>query len=131
MGRGPRGRVLRSTQRVSAARSLIRTGPSAAAAVERLLGLDDPYLRIDVLDGFQGTEAEWAIPILVDFARRADLGEAMSAIEAIEGQTKKELLPPFRPMSSGFDEARRRRIGRDRMIDWWEREGRAKYGGCL
>jgi len=103
----------------AAAVELVRIGPAARPAIRRLLRSATPGLRWDMLTGIRDANQKWVVAEVVDSCRDEQdgkiLGFAASVMRHLVGIT----------LSARSEEtaALRRQI-----LDWWEREGKAKYG---
>ncbi len=114
---------------------LIAVGPPARAAVERLFRENDTALSIYLTVQLRDPKNTWALPALVERVGRRgqfDDFDLLDTVEVIskrnfhEGLGKKTFSTTGIPLTvwgaADKEEARRR------ILDWWEAEGRAKYG---
>jgi hypothetical protein len=134
--RTPSGVHISRTPRGDAARELVRIGPRASPALKRLLqeGGDD-RLRYDVLSGIKGEDAPWVVPLLIDVLKGSEYAETRLTVQIMELFAGRQFIP--RPAYSrilsligdSWNENERVEEGRKSALDWWEREGKAKYGG--
>ncbi len=112
---------------------LVSLGPAAEPALRRLLALSRARKSVLVLLGKRG--ARWALPLVVEHlaAPDEDPGAGAAAVYAAErfsGEaffprrpaTGKKTFVPVMPEPDNVARARRA------VLDWWEREGRARYG---
>jgi hypothetical protein len=119
-------------QRDKAARKLAECGPVSLQAFRRLLSKGDPAFRVAVLYGLtEDAKATWAVRLLVDASGDPDFCVAGQAIMAVSAITGKRFLPPYKAglASEPRTTAGAVGIGRRNLQAWWEKEGRAKYGG--
>ena len=103
---------------------LARVGPRAAPAFRRLLRHPVSQVRGFALVALISPKASWALPLIVEASADQDpevAGFAVFVAEQIAGQTfsKRDRYQPVFPMDVSE--------GRKNLLDWWEREGRAKY----
>lgn len=98
---------------ICAISELAQIGPPAEPALKRLLSSRDRELRHNVALELNRRGAEWTMPLLVFAAQDRDAQVADTALQGVE------LLLDG---SASFSSA-------DELLAWWEREGKAKYGG--
>jgi hypothetical protein len=106
----------------AAAEKLGDVGPQALPAFKRLLQSEDSANWTFVLHSGLGHPGRtWALPLIVQTARDSDDEIGRDAIWAAENVLGKRWAFGARDLED-VPEARRR------LLAWWEREGRAKYG---
>jgi hypothetical protein len=100
-------------------------GPAARAAVGRLLLPNGAWYRGQVVQELGRKENRWMLPALVRLAREdGDAAVVRLAISAAESMSGRIFFPPVGGLDrAGLDEAR------SKLREWWDREGRAKFGG--
>jgi hypothetical protein len=110
---------------VAAAENLVNLGPRTAPAVLRLLR--DMQTRCPTLEALVKARAKWALPVLAEVCS-----------EMPDGSGGRFFLTNAAQDISGVDfgcggflshEARNEVGTPERFLQWWEREGKAKYGG--
>jgi len=104
-------------------------GPAAGAAAGRLLAPNGAWYRGQVLQNLNRKENRWLLPALVRLARdENDSGVAMLAVSAAESMTGRIFLPVWGQAVPPHSRDSQLEAARARLIDWWEGEGRRKYG---
>jgi hypothetical protein len=104
-------------------------GPRARAAFARLLAPNGAWYRGPIIQDVGRRENRWLLPMIVRLVREdRDPGPAYLALSAAEDMTGKifidrNFLPRSREQGSAVDQ------GRERLLEWWDREGRDKHGG--
>lgn len=114
-----------SSGKVEAAEKLAAIGPAARPAVRRLLASGDRHVRANALCGVGKARAVWAIPEVVELCRHErGLLLIQRAFDTISS------LTDYKMTGGGIDipEGEYFQAERQRLLNWWEREGRAKYG---
>lgn len=103
-------------------------GPAARGAFGRLLAPNGAWYRGQIAQLAGRRENKWLLPVLVRLVREdrdpAPVYLALAAAESMSGKIflDRDFLPRTREQGSAVAQ------GRDKLLDWWEREGRAKYG---
>jgi len=108
--------------RLVAARELARIGPASLPAFRRLLADEDPAKRIEIQMGLSGPLNGWALPLLIEIARKGRTPqERHMAMWGCDYTTGLEHAPKkYDPAK--LDEGCRK------LEAWWEKEGEAQYG---
>jgi len=111
---------------------LVALGPAAGPALERLLKLPDARYRLAVLIALGDCGEKWALPLVIEVAGRPQenpwvLLAALFAAGRISGEDF------YGDTWAGTASTRARSAGeiaaaRKRLLDWWERQGRAEHG---
>jgi len=109
-----------------AARRLADVGPSSAGALRRLLGEESVHLQFEVVAALRRPQDTWALPILGEVITREDPNYWVAVValrnaDRITGQD----FPEEDPRQQKGDLVT---PARKRFQDWWNREGKAKYG---
>ena len=126
----PRG-LFRETEK--RATRLARVGPASLPAFERLLRDEDIGNRHEILLGLRDADATWAMPLVVEVARKGDrdlpgwaiLVACSLAKRAFADEKDLEVCLHQVPNNLHVFVPE----GRAKLFDWWEREGKARYGG--
>lgn len=110
-------------ERCKAAESLIRMGPVTRPALARLLQEPDPMLRGDIILACSQTQDWWWMPLVIQAveAETKDEDFLLKIMLVTGGLTGKSIIAQRTGESLG--QAHRREL-----LDWWESEGKAKYG---
>jgi hypothetical protein len=99
---------------------LVKMGPVARAALRRLLNDPSPEVRMAALVDMKfGDGPTWYFHLVIEAASRGDDEMAQYAIEVASERAGRG----FRDWTGDW------RVERQNLLDWWEREGKAKYGG--
>jgi len=107
-----------------AACKLADLGPVAYPAFQRLLQSNDMDVRVNALIGVCNPRSTWALPLVAGSAQdQSNLPIIWTVVRTAEEITGQTFRTGGRSQEELF-EARRR------LLAWWEREGRAKYGGA-
>jgi hypothetical protein len=113
---------------LEAARGLARMGPAAAGTTRRILHgpVDNSHAA---LWGIRVEKATWALPLLVELAlknndRNVDEVEFARNIDEVMFDIDCLTHEDFRGLEDTSVV-----VVQKRLSDWWEREGKAKYGG--
>jgi hypothetical protein len=118
------------------ARDLVDIGPPARAAVERLMADQNAYIQSALVRELGRPGATWALPMLVkEVVRDRDAGawDVLEAVDKIcdkrfsQGLLKRTADPKFGFTMTEWTSDASDKL-RQRILDWWEREGKAKYG---
>jgi hypothetical protein len=113
-------RVVIPNRRCLAVGRLADLGPAGYPAIRRLLTTSDADMKTDVLMGLHRLDYKWAFPLVIEEIRDArskeHIATGLSLAEFFEGRS---FLP--KPEQT-LDEARQA------LLDWWEKEGKARYG---
>jgi hypothetical protein len=118
---GSMGYVWYTGETVDAGKRLVSIGPRAAPAVSRLIR--EPAIRGPVLQCIGDARAEWAMPILAN-ACQSEEGAGAKILIVMTAQTVSGMN--FGAWLGQGDPERGETLRR--FLDWWEREGQAKYG---
>ena len=115
---------------------LAALGPGSAPAFERLLRAEAPGVRLAAVEGLHRARAEWCVPLLVGAVGDADSEVSVTATRAVadimkNGLHKSSQLDLTRAVNL-YLSLRQKEPARLRqeVLDWWESEGQAKYGGA-
>lgn len=104
-------------------------GPAADRAVGRLLAPNGAWYRGQVIHSLARKENRWMLPALVRLAREDnDTGMVHLAIAAAESMSGRLFVSDLSTTASDRP-GRRTEAARAKFLDWWEREGRDKFGG--
>jgi hypothetical protein len=133
---GPDGwKIALDLPRTQAARALADLGPSSEMAFRRLLNSRNSKLNGYVLKALNRPEDSWALPMLVDIAKHEDLELAEDAIYAAQRIAGESFFPPQKGTGDisdiplgGIRKPKGVEPARVRLLAWWNREGRARYG---
>ena len=107
-----------------AAEELANLGPVAYPAFQRLLQSNDMDVRVNALIGVCNPRSTWALPLVAGSAQdQSNLPIIWTVVRTAEEITGQTFRTGGRSQSELL-EARRK------LMAWWEREGRAKYGGA-
>jgi hypothetical protein len=118
-----------------AARGLAMVGPQARPALDRVLR--DPELSNSewILWGIQDADAAWALPLVVREAEAQEYYDDIAATAlVVAGSLARQEFVNSKAVydlmhtDSGKNLYKVIGPGRARLLDWWEREGKAKYG---
>jgi len=116
---------LRGCPELAQAVRLADLGPPALPAFRRLLRSRNEAARCVAALALRSKNATWALPLLVELAQDNDPAVAWQAFVAADLLTEEPLIAKstgMPPPKLELVEARRR------LLDWWERAGRARYG---
>jgi len=102
-------------------------GPAARPAFERLLAPNGAWYRGQIAQLAGRRENKWLLPVMVRLVREdRESAPVYLALAAAEGMSGRIFLDPgFLPRSRELGPAVAQ--GRERLLEWWEREGRDKY----
>jgi hypothetical protein len=110
----------------TAARKLADVGPGSAGALRRLLGDESVHLQFEIVAALRRSQDAWALPILGDVIADPDSNYWVVVVAARNAGriTGQEFLEedPEQPKQDLATPARKR------FQEWWEREGKARYG---
>ncbi len=129
------------TPRTRALAHLMAMGTEARPAIARCFRAAPPWMRVVLLDFLQFHHEPWTLPIVVEHANGKERAVALKAMDTAEQLAQQSFYPagprwvPYKGKGGG-------RTGRDiteeelrgarkNLLDWWNREGRAKYGRGL
>jgi hypothetical protein len=127
--RGVRGAAT-DEERTDCITGLVLVGPSAYPAVKRIYDSLNATDKRGLLAFLQSLpETEWSLPLYVETARGAEITQEnfMLVSDAVNGGLG---YAGLKGTGQKKDETLVAVLRRDRkvLLDWWEREGRAKYG---
>jgi len=112
-----------------AARRLADIGPAAYASFNRLLNGSDGPLALQALVVLDEPKDSWALPLVIHAASGKDAEKTLLATTVAQKLTNRRFYPvlpdtepPRRPTEEEVAQAQRN------LLDWWEREGKVKYG---
>jgi hypothetical protein len=123
--------------RTRAARALADLGPSSAAAFRRLVRARNYDPNGYVLGVLNRPDDSWALPMLMETAKRDDPALAAHAIYAVQDITGKSFFPSVKstgdaisdiPLGGAAWSRETVEPARTKLLKWWTREGKAKYG---
>jgi hypothetical protein len=115
-------------EKYQAACLLVDLGPAALPAVRRLVGNPDAEVRLAAVSALREPEHAWGLPLIVEAASDKDWRVAYVAIGSAEKVSGRRFGNVASPLTEPpTDETLR--VFRRLLLDWWEREGRVKYGG--
>lgn len=123
----------RSTRRspeAQAAVRLVNFGPAAGPAFRRLLRSENGNVRdlaTIVLAARGARGATWALPMLVELAQDEEENVAWQALITAELLTEQFFVPVV-PTGTVGEWPRSLAASQQTLLDWWEKEGWAKYG---
>ena len=104
--------------------SLVAVGPQSLPAIRRLLHGTDQKRTLCVLAALRDPKSVWALPVLVELVRDdRDATARYWAMRAAAGASGNAF--PIFLSGMGSEEE-----DHQRLLRWWEREGKAKYGGA-
>ena len=123
----PQGAVVQdSDARVLAAIKLAKLGTAARSAFRRLLNSPDMGVRTAALFGLRDSQPSWALPLLVEVCSDKDQAVVCHALWAAEDICGRQFGPAQEFGPRGNDAPLK--AARRNFLDWWNREGKAKYG---
>ena len=124
------------TRNTRALSKLLEIGPPARSALERTCA-SFPSQRSLIIGYLGCPQGMWTFPLVIEAACEQDSLVAVSAVDAAERLSGQSFFPkgPRMVRSKPGPGAMSREIGdselaaaRKNLLDWWEREGKAKYG---
>jgi len=114
--------------RTIAARKLANCGAQAEPAFRRLLQTGDSRFRVEVVRAIYGSKHLWALPLLIEMTADEDprvVREAIGGADSIVADrsfTSGGWMDNPGPQQAVVDSCRKK------LLAWWKREGKAKYG---
>jgi len=115
---------------LQAANRLVRIGPPAYSALGRLLADRAMPLRIRVLGATVDSRADWALPLVVKASGDPDGSIAEQALVTACYLAERDFITGQEgTLLSHIDKKRPDIVatGRQKLLTWWESEGRARY----
>ena len=103
-------------------------GPAARGAFARLLAPNGAWFRGQIIQDVGRRENRWLLPLVVRLVREdrdpAPVYLALAAAESMSGRLflDRDPLPRSREEDSAVEQ------GRGRLLEWWAREGRDRFG---
>jgi len=113
-----------------AARALAELGPAALPAVSRLLRDENSQTQAAVVRALGDTKSTWALPLLIELMEKptAEYGVILACVYAVSNLTGYRVPTHYSGTSQSFTDNDNAQHCRRSLLDWWGREGRAKYG---
>jgi hypothetical protein len=137
-----------SAAQLRAMREVAELGPVSRTVMRRLLANPDAGVRVSACRGLHLARQSWAVPLLIRAALDPEPAVAGASIAAVVNTAdiaslKEAVNTAARPRVMLIPEVGKRYTEdlpviedtreveslRSRLVSWWEREGKAKYGG--
>ncbi len=118
--------VLEQIDGLPEALNLVDAGPRAGGALGRLLQASDREVRGVTSLALEMRKPPWVLPLVMQAVESKDVDIALNAVFTAQRLTDEDF--GLDAASGSIEDRKLLPDARKRLLAWWEREGKAKYG---